>query len=635
MAAGMLALLAGLWFVQIVSGKQMQGQLEKQSFRQPRVAAERGNIFDCYTNALVANHPQYNLVLYLEDLRSQFTNEYYSRVVKEYARDHPGTSARLPYKVANPLHLEADWRVVSNINSQVASALGQPMTLDRERFDHFYTNYTFLPLPIVTNLNSNQVAVFAEKLSSQTGLDLETQPVVSYPHKTTAAHLLGYVVRTGGDRKYMAPGYKGTTGIQAAFDGWLTGKPGTNLVLVNNEGYRQHEDILAPKQAGKDIYLTIILPLQQAAEKALVAEVGTNARGAAVVMDARNGDVLAMASSPTFDPNEFVAGVSPERLEQLNDRKLKQQLNRATYDAYPPGSTFKIITTLACLESDVMDVNEIYHNAANPRDPVHGLFAEQGYDIKDTAPPGDYDFEKAFYHSSNSYFSHYGLKAGLRKLLEVAKRFHLGEKTGFATREEVAGIVPRPDQAGKTMPLNSAPYVAIGQEITVTPLQMTVMIAAIANGGTIYYPRIVKEIRSSGTGGRVETNFPEGRVRDKVVLDPQYLAILRHAMLQDTEHPDANGYKAFHPPDRALELAHFQVAGKTGTAQVNSPALDYKRVTWFDSYGPYDDPRYAVVVMIVDGTSGGDTCAPVAERIYKAIVTLEKGGPAKRVASLN
>ena len=134
----------------------------------------------------------------------------------------------------------------------------------------------------------------------------------------------------------------------------------------------------------------------------------------------------------------------------------------------------------------------------------------------------------------------------------MARRFHLGEKTGFATGEEVAGIVPRPEQAGKTMPLNSAPYVAIGQEITVTPLQMTVMVAAIANGGTIFWPRVVKEIRARRDGRMVEESFPEGRVRDQVRLDPQHLQILRHAMLQDTEHPGvpANAYDAFHAAGR-------------------------------------------------------------------------------------
>ena len=269
MAAGMLALLAGLWFVQIVSGKQMQGRLERQSFRKPRVPAERGRILDRDGQALVKNQPQYNVVVYLEDLRSQFTNEF-SRAAKAYALEHRlPAGAKLPSKVAGPLRLEADYRVVSNLSYYVAAVLRQPMTLERERFWHFYSNYTFMPLQIMTNLNSNHVAVFAEQLSSLPGVDLERQPVVFYPYKTTAAHLLGYVVRTGEEKRYLAPGYKGNTGIEAAFEEQLKGEPGTNLVLVNNEGYRQHEEVLAARQAGKDIFLTISLPLQQAAEAAL------------------------------------------------------------------------------------------------------------------------------------------------------------------------------------------------------------------------------------------------------------------------------------------------------------------------------------------------------------------------------
>jgi len=622
MAGGLLLLLAGLWYVQIVSGKKMQGRLEKQSFRRPQVPAERGNIFDRNGLALVENRPQYNVVVYLEDLRSQFAGQY-SQMAKDYALAHRlPPAAKLPSAAAAPLHLEADYRVVSNISYQVAADLQQPAALDPERFRAFLHESIFMPLQILTNLNAKQVAIFSEQLSGQPGVDLERQPVVSYPHKTAAAQLLGYVVRTGGEKKYQAPGYKGNTGLEAAFDRELTGEPGTNLVLVNNEGYRQREETLTPRQPGKDIYLTISLPLQLAAEKALATN---GVRGAAVVLDARTGDVLAMASLPAFDPNEFVTGVSPERWEQLNDARMQPLFNRAT-DAYFPGSTFKIITTLACLESGVMDVNEIYHNP--------GKFTESGYDIDDTAPAGDYTFESAFFHSSNSYFCHYGMRAGLRKLLEVARRFHLGEKTDFPTGE-AAGTVPQPDQAGsKAWPLNSAPYVSIGQEISVTPLQMALMVAAIANGGTNFYPRIVKEIRSSGTG-EVEKSFQEARVRDKVRLDPQHLQILRHAMLEDTEHPGANGYEKFHPARRVLEQAHFQVAGKTGTAQVKSPALDYKHVTWFDSYGPYDDPRYAVVVMIVDGGSGGLTCAPAAEAIYEAIVKNEKAAAPPRALARN
>jgi penicillin-binding protein 2 len=637
MAAGMLALLAGLWFVQIVSGKRMQGRLEVQSFRTPQVPAERGRILDRNGLALVENRPQYNAVLYLEELRSQFTNEYSSHVLKEYLREHPGTGAgRLPSRVTAPLRMEANYRVVSNITYQVGTALEQPVTLDRGRFQHFYTDYTFMPLQILTNLSPRQVAIFSEQLSGRTGLDLERQPVVSYPKKTTAAHLLGYVVRTGADRKYLPPGYKGAAGIEAAFDEELKGRPGTNLVLVNNEGYRQRTDTLAANQAGDDVYLTISLPLQQAVEAALFREGGAGVRGVAVVMDVHTGELLAMASSPTFDPNEFVSGVSPARWQQLNDERLQPQLNRATYDSYPPGSTFKIITTLACLESGVMDVNEPFMVPADPEDPRHGAFMEQGYHIKDTAPPGEYKFESAFYFSSNTYFCHQGMKAGLRKLLEMARRFHLGEKTGFAiAREEVAGNVPPPEQVGRTMPLNSAPYVAIGQEITVTPLQMTVLLAAIANGGTILRPRLVSGARSPETG-EMEDLDPAGGPRDQVHIDPRHLQILRNAMLQDTEHYcPSDGYTAFHTSAQVLQDAHFQVAGKTGTAQVNSPGLDYRRVTWFDSYGPFDEPRYAVVVMIVDGGSGGTTCAPVAREIYKAIVAMESKGALRRALTRN
>ena len=213
MAGGLLLLLAGLWFVQIVSGKQLQGRLEKQSFRRPEVPAERGNIFDRNGQALVGNQPQYNVVVYLEDLRSQFAEEY-SQMAKDYAREQglpPGV--KLPSKVSAPLHLEADYRVVSNLSARVAAVLQQPMTLDPQRFRVFLHESIFMPLQILTNLNARQVAIFSEQLSGQPGLDLQRQPVVWYPNKSAAAHLLGYVVRTGGEKKYLAPGYKGNTGL--------------------------------------------------------------------------------------------------------------------------------------------------------------------------------------------------------------------------------------------------------------------------------------------------------------------------------------------------------------------------------------------------------------------------------------
>ena len=618
-AGGFFLLLTGLWWVQVVSSQTMQHRMVTQSFRKPPVPAERGRIFDCNSNALVENRAQYNVVVYLEELRGQFTNEY-AQMAKAYLRDHPGTvNGKLPAKVANPMRLEAEYRVVSNITFRTAETLKEPPALTWDRFTNFYARYTFLPLPIILDLSPASVAVFSEQCAGQPWLDLERQPVLSYVRKTTAAHLLGYVVRTGQRRDYLSAGYDGKTGIEGAFDDQLKGAPGTNLVQVDNQGFSHHVDTLTPNQAGNDIYLTISLPIQQAAEQALLAHWGKDVRGAVVVMDVHSGDILAMASSPTYDPNIFVGGVSQAQMDQFNDPKLKPLFNRATDDIYFPGSTFKIITAIAGLESGVIDVNAVF---ASP-----GRYMEHNFNIDDTAAPGNYTFETAFYHSSNTYFCHYGWEVGLNKLLEVAARFHLGEKADFATHEEQKGLVPKPNEAPKNF---QSPYVAIGQEVSVTPLQMAGMICVIANGGTLFWPRIVSEIRNPNTGA-IEQQFPSARVRDHVAVKPEHLQIIRHAMLGDTEAPGANAYNAFHRSSHAvLQQAGFRVAGKTGTAQVASSDLDYKKVTWFDSYGPYEDPRYAVVVMIINGASGGDACAPVAQQVYEGIVLAEKKEAAKK-----
>jgi penicillin-binding protein 2 len=182
----------------------------------------------------------------------------------------------------------------------------------------------------------------------------------------------------------------------------------------------------------------------------------------------------------------------------------------------------------------------------------------------------------------------------------------------------------------------SAPDICIGQEITATPLQMAGVISVIANGGTLYWPRVVSRARSSETGEFQELVSP-GRVRDHVEIVPRNLAIIRRAMLADTEHPDdskglgGSAYPPFHRGGVA-NLGNFRVAGKTGTAEVKSPGSPYRKITWFDSYGPYEDPRYVVVVMVEDGGSGGGTCGVVAEKIYEAILKREQSGAGRPAA---
>ncbi|MFN7138963.1 MAG: penicillin-binding transpeptidase domain-containing protein, partial [Limisphaerales bacterium] len=430
----MLLLLGGLWWVQIVSSKRHEASLKNQSFRSVRVPALRGHIYDRNGKVLAENRPRYDVNFYLEEIldysRYMFTNN----VVPQFREENPeyrDRTKRIPPKTINELVVEARYRAVSNITYQVTLACQQPQVLDRKRFLNHLANYPYMPFPIAQNLNATQVAIFSERFNAVRGLELEVSPIRTYPNGNSTAHILGYVQRD--DRpdeddemtfKYYLPDFAGRTGIERIFDSELRGKAGVKSLLVNNVGYRQREEIVKPTQSGKNVTLTIDSELQLAAEKAL-ATAQANVRGSVVVMDVRNGDLLAVVSLPAFDPNAFPNGVSHAEWTRLNDPKYSHILNRAIHGAYPPGSIFKIISGILALENGVNPKEKMY----NP-----GYFADPQRigrrTIKDTAPAGEYDFERAFKLSSNTYFIEHGLRAGLPKLIEVGRRFHLGERTG-------------------------------------------------------------------------------------------------------------------------------------------------------------------------------------------------------------
>jgi penicillin-binding protein 2 len=628
--AGMLILLAGLWFVQVVCAKRFQNNLIRQSFRNVGIPAIRGKILDRNGNVLAEDQPRYNASLYLEDLQEQFDAQY-KRLSKAYISEHREMltnrgKIRLSTETRRNLQLAADCDVVSNITYRVSTSLAEPRVLNTNGFIRHYSDYPYVPFEIVPNLAPMQVAIFSEQLSGQPALELETQPVRAYPHGALAANIMGYVQRRdqsdSAEISFNLPDYQGRSGVERVYDEDLRGQPGVKSVLVNNLNYRQRENIETPDQPGNDVFLTIDLDLQRATEKALAAA-QPETRGAAIVMDPRTGDILAIASAPTFDPNEFVPGLTPAEVERLGDKKFTPELNRAVSGAYPPGSTFKIITAIACLESG-LDPEEIYTSTGDWR------AGPNARPIGDTAGPGKFNFLRAFYRSSNPYFINYGMKAGLANILEVARRFHLGEKTRISTGQEpTAGFVPLPSSVGSSFSKSSTPDVCIGQEITATPLQLAGMISVIANGGTLYWPRVVSHDRSQDTGETHEL-VEKGRVHDHVQINPRHLELIRQAMLADTEHPpDGQGfggtaYNAFHHDGRVPYLADFRVAGKTGTAEVKSVGSNYRKVTWFDSYGPFENPRYVVIVMVEDGQFGGPTCAPVARKIYEEIVRQER-----------
>ena len=378
-------------------------------------------------------------------------------------------------------------------------------------------------------------------------------------------------------------------------------------MLVNNLGYRQAENIWTPAESGRNVALTIDVQLQQAAERALQVY-GPTTRGAAVVMDVHTGDLLVLASTPAFDPNDFVRGFPPGDYQRM--QMLGAEKNRATFENYAPGSIFKPIVGLACLEAG-MDPNATLYNP--------GYIYVGRRRIRDLAAPGQYDFRRAVMFSCNTYFITNGMRAGIENILALGRRLHLGERAGLPTRQDTPGMLPGVKRIRSGWFDGDTANICIGQgEIAVTPLQMAVMTAALANGGKVLWPRLVDRIEPQDPGsGEPTTVLPSGRVRDELGVSARNLQILRDAMRDEVEDA-GTGARA--------EVPGMRICGKTGTAQVtNERNQEVDRTTWFISFGPYEKPRYAVVVMVESGNFGSTTCAPIAAKIYEAILESEHG----------
>jgi len=603
--AGMAILLAGLWYVQVVSYRQHAENQKAQSYRTVRIPAIRGKILDANGQPLAENRPTYNVNLYLDELRPLFKEEWKRTAPKR----------RLKKNESITLQAETRYRVVSNIVQHLAAVLQQPVVLDYNTFTKHYNDQLALPLPIITNLTKTQIARFQEQPSTLPGLDLDIQPTRTYPGGKVGAHMLGFLRRDDSSMKdedaffnFRLPDYKGQVGLEGFFDQVLRGKAGVKSVLVNNLGYRQSETIWAPADPGKNLVLTIDLNLQQAAEKAL-AGAQSDVRGAVVIMDPNNGDILALVSIPSYDPNLFLPRVNRAHWDMLMDEDLKPTRSRATQENYQPGSIFKIVTGLACLESGMDPYTKI-------SSPGHIFVGRRRID--DTAPAGEYDFRRAFILSCNTYFITNGLKAGVERIVAIGQRLHLGERTQIPTWQDNGGIFPTTRRIRTGWVDGETANLCIGQgEIAVTPLQMAVMASAIANGGTVFWPRLVARLDPQDLlSGEQPTIIPQGRVRDYLGVSARSLRVVREAMLADVEDPKGSG--------RLAAVPGFRVCAKTGTAQImdaHNRVVDW--TTWLASYAPYESPRYVVIITVESGKSGGATCAPVAQKVYQAIQQYE------------
>lgn len=576
---GLFILLTALWRVQVMRGGHYDKKQEDQSLRRIRIPAARGEIVDRNGVVLANNRPSYDIAIYLDQL---------------------GVS-----KKSNVVAIaQASLGVL-------ATKLGLTKTLaDRDLNNHYQLRRP-LPLPVWRDLHPETVAAFSERASNLPGTDLIVMPVRQYPQGTLAAHLLGYVGKTeqGDDDEiekfyYYQPDSVGKQGVERTCDEYLRGSPGGRTIRVNHAG-RFAED-LGEKQAelGGRVTLTIDARLQKIVEDALAAatpSAGKDLCGAAVLLDVRTGEVLAMASLPSFDPNIFNPGTPKPVIQAVMNNPARPMLNRVFGGRYAPGSTFKTITLLAGLET----------GAISPEDPVEckGSLQIGNRAFGCHGVHGRVDAYQAITKSCDVWFYTKGMQTGVDAITKVAAEFGLGQPTGFDVGSETKGLVPSPERkrregGDKWWPADTA-QLSIGQgDLLVTPLQMACVAATFANHGACLRPYVVKRIEAA-SGQVVHEGQPE--VRGRLSAKPQQIELVRRAMLGAVQ--DADGTAG------AAAVKGLSVAGKTGTAEYDKRLHGSNRA-WFMGFAPYDQPQVALAVLIENGASGGHTAAPVAQKIF-------------------
>lgn len=621
MFLGLTILAGGLWRVQILNSDLYEERKNQQYYVTVRVPAVRGKILDVEGRALADNRTSFTLNLYIERLRELYQAEYYP--VKDQVIDsiiaEEGASRGLRGEERAFINKTARFNVMKRLVDEMGEIMGENLTISQKEFEDHYYQKRSMPLPIMTDISLAQASRFMETLQVPPGFDIDEQPMRKYPFGDLASQTLGHMRRivdhAGNDEiadhefeaKYQLPDFEGVTGLERHFESDLRGTPGVMKVMVNYLGYRTESNIAVQPQPGSNIHLTLDADIQRVAQDTL-EKVMNQTKGAAVVMDAATGDLLALASVPGFDPNKFVPAISSAEYRSYNSPDLKTFMNRCTSERYQPGSVFKIVVAMALLESPDFDPDAIIETSKVYR---RGEGAGR-ISINDTAPADEYDLIKAFKKSSNYYFVETGINLGREKIVDLAAQFGFDQRTSLPIMQGAAGILPTNEYISKhssyRWTTGRTANLSIGQgEIDVTPLHVAQMMGCIANGGRIPEPRLVKRIESQNPNNPQSSNrtFPV-RSAGYVRLKERTLTYLKKAMLADVVERDGTGYLA--------NVPGMSIGGKTGTA-----ASSQRRTTWFASMAPMDNPRFVVVVMVEDGDSGGRSCAPVAARIYEAL----------------
>lgn len=589
-----------LFQLQILEGEELRRRSERNSVRTVSLRAPRGEILDREGRVLATTRPAYALQIVPDDLaRPEVT-------------------------------LAALAQLVHGDPEQLREKVGQRRGAGR-----------YKPVSLVDDLGFDELAAVETHRYALPGVVTDVQPRRHYLEGALAAHLLGSIGEIRADqlekaawRDYRSGDVVGQTGLEARLERHLRGRDGGRNVVVDAAG-REVEvlDEVAPVPGGRAV-LSIDLDLQRAAEEAFldVPEGEPAHMGAAVALDVHTGDVLVLASRPSYDPNAFAGGIDAATWKSLTGDEWDPLQNRAIQNHYPPGSTHKAIVAAALLEEGVV--------GRGTRVFCPGFFRHGGriYRCWKRGGHGSVDIHRALRESCDVFFYTFGVQLGIDRLARYAESFGLGHRTGIGLPGEAPGLVPSSEwkkrRFGEPWYPGETVSAAIGQGFNLyTPLQLAVAYAAIANGGTVLEPRLL--LRLESLDGEVVEAFEPGPP-ERTLAGPDALASVRRGLEAVVNEPHGTGGRA--------RLPDVHVAGKTGTAQVvrleqtegleeQEIPMRYRDHAWFGAFAPAEAPEIAVAVFVEHGLHGSTTAAPIARRILERYFEKKRPAAETRVAS--
>ncbi len=656
-----IILIIRLFSLQIVHGAEYREQSNTRLTRESTLEAARGDILDRTGATLVTSDAQFSLEMYktkVDDNELNISILNMINVLEKYGISYPDS---FPISI-NPFNFTisdeqlVEWKEENDFDENISAEQVFYEFVDKYeitnttnieeirkilaiRYQISIEGYSSTKsITIADNIPREAVAEFSESSDKFAGINISVEPVREYTSGTLASHILGYASQISSEeyatRKdtYSQNDIIGKTGIEYVFEEYLKGKNGTRQIDMAVDGTTTAEYIAEEAIAGSDVVLTIDANLQRVTEEALAANIqkiasggfgqrfDTNA-GACVVMNVNTGEILAMASYPTYNPADFVGGISTENWNNYNNNMAHPLVNKAVQNSYSPGSTFKMVTAIAGLESGVIDLNTKINDTG-----VYTKYANVGYKPQ-CWYYGDYrrghgwlDVSGAIEKSCNYFFYETADRMGIDTLAKVARYFGLGNKTGVELPSEASGSVASPETKAR-LHANSDPnwyaadtlQAAIGQnDNSFSPVQMARYISILANGGNRVQPTIVKTVRNAD-GSEVSKEDIESFVNQKlgieeeqvedIDINQEYLDAVLAGMESVTQDSSGTAYVRF-------KDFNVSVGGKTGSAEVDN---GNKVNAWFVGFAPFENPEIAIVVIVENGGHGNYTAEVVRD----------------------